>query len=95
MTIHELATPLPVEVTSTDLPRGVRPNSRKGTCIAWWCDEETHSWLVCFDQTGELVWVPMSEIKMRANWSNGRRYTAPSRTETLHRRQPGTSKNAA
>lgn len=73
--IHELATPLPVEITAADLPRGVRATVGKGICIAWWVDGEAHDWLVVLDQTGECVWVPMKEVKLRESWSNGRRYS--------------------
>jgi hypothetical protein len=80
--IHELATPRPVEVTSATLPRGVTTTDRRGSCVAWWLDEESHYWLVCFDETGEFVWVPMHEIKAQSNWSGGRRYARANRATT-------------
>jgi hypothetical protein len=72
--IIELRAPLPVLVTALDLPKGVGTKSRKGTCVAWWMTPEDCLWLVVFDETGELVWAPMREIRLRANWSAGRRY---------------------
>lgn len=74
LVIHELATRLPVFVTAKTLPRGVVTKDRNGMCIAWWTGEESHHWLVCFNETGELVWVPMNELTMKHNWSDGRRY---------------------
>jgi hypothetical protein len=70
----QLAAPLPVTVVSHDLPTGMTPNPRRGACIGWWMTEESCLWLVVFDATGELVWVPMAEIRMPPNWSGGRRY---------------------
>lgn len=78
MTMLELRVPIAVYVVSDTLPDGVKAESRKGTCIAWWMTEEVCLWLVCFDETGELVFAPMSEIRMRPNWSVGRRYSRPA-----------------
>lgn len=73
--ITELRSPLPIEITGTTLPRGMSPvRCRSGKCIAWWCTTEEHLWLVCMDETGEFVWVPMAEVRMARSWSNGRRY---------------------
>lgn len=71
--ITELHTRLPVCVLSATLPTGVVTKSRKGTCLAWDTDAEICLWLVCFDETGELVWVPMREIKLRKCWTHNRR----------------------
>jgi hypothetical protein len=73
--IIELKNRLPVIVTSDTLPKGVSETNRRGTALAWWIVEDARcSWLVVFDETGELVWVPMKEIKLQANWTDGRRY---------------------
>lgn len=72
--VVELKCRLPVIVTSPTLPKGVKAIDRNGSCIAWWMDEESHSWLVAMVETGELVWVPMHEILLKHNWSDGRRY---------------------
>ncbi len=72
--VVELQCRLPVIVTSTSLPKGVKATDREATCIAWWMDEESHSWLVIMKETGEPVWVPMHEILLKHNWSDGRRY---------------------
>ena len=77
MIIHELQTPLPVDVTSQTLPKNVLTKSRRAKCIAWCLDEEEHLWLVHFNETGEFVWVPMQELRMQPSWSNGRRYHLP------------------
>lgn len=71
----QLPTPIACRVVSSDLPKGMTPNGRKGTCIAWWMSEDMCMWNVCFDETGELVWVPMAEIRLRPNWSAGRRFS--------------------
>jgi hypothetical protein len=74
MMVMQLETTLPVEVVSTTLPKNVNTQSRRGSCIAWWLDEHEHLWLVCFDETGEFVWVPMKEIRMQPSWTDNRRY---------------------
>lgn len=75
--IVELKNRLPVVVTSSTLPKGVTTKDRRGTCLAWWIVEDTRcSWLIVFDETGELVWVPMKEIRLQPNWTDGRRYTS-------------------
>lgn len=66
---------LPVSITSTALPPGVRAKSRKGWAYAW---KETgidghRLWIVVMDETGEVVDVPQPEIRVDANWSYGRR----------------------
>lgn len=75
MPIIQLHPELPVTVVARDLPVGVTPNNRKGVCIAWWLEKDTHLWLICFDETGEFVWVPIHEIRMAPSWSDGRRYS--------------------
>lgn len=79
----QLDEPIEVRVVSADLPKGMTQSARKGFCIAWWATVDTHLWLVVFDDTGELVWVPMHEIRMRPNWTSGRRFAeAPLTTLT-------------
>jgi hypothetical protein len=73
--VVELQCRLHVIVTSLTLPKGVTATNRKGSCIAWWMDEETHSWLIVFEETGEMVWVPMKEVRLQKNWSDERRYS--------------------
>lgn len=74
MGVTELKTPLPVEIMSKDMPRGMAPNNRRGVCIAWWVDQEWHQWLVCMDDTCEMVWVPMQQIRMQDSWTHRRRH---------------------
>lgn len=74
----ELKNRLPVIVTSSTLPTGVTETNRRGTTLAWWVGEDFHLWLIAFDETGDLVWVPMKEIRLLANWSDGRRYVTPN-----------------
>lgn len=72
--LQQLAEPIEVRVVSSSLPKGMTACNRLGSCIAWWMSEETCLWLVSFDQTGELVWVPMAEIRLRPNWTARRRF---------------------
>jgi len=76
--LQQLRSPIAVRVVATELPKGMTENERKGLCIAWWMSEDVCLWLVCFDVTGELVWVPMAEIRLRPNWSAGRRFNESS-----------------
>jgi hypothetical protein len=74
MSLLQLPVPLEVTVVAETLPQGVKTKSRKATCLGWWMTDEICLWNVVFHETGELCWVPMKEIRMRANWSAGRRY---------------------
>ena len=72
----QLIPPIPVSVTSTALPEGVRATSRRGWCYAW---KDTgidghRLWVVVLDETGEVVDVPQPEIVVDANWSFQRRF---------------------
>lgn len=71
--IHELRVPLQVLVTAKTLPTGMAPCSRRGICLAWDHNQEFCLWLVCFDETRELVWVPQPEVRLVHNWTLGRR----------------------
>lgn len=73
--MHQLDPPIPVRVTSQELPLGVVAQSRKGWAYAW---KETgidghRLWIVVMDETGEVVDVPQPEILVDMNWSYGRR----------------------
>lgn len=70
----QLPVPVQVKVVSVTLPSGVTATDRRGMCLAWWMTDEQCLWLVAFDETGELVWVPMKEVRLRQNWSAGRRF---------------------
>ena len=70
----QLTVTLAVTVVSGTLPKGVGSVSRKGLCVAWYMNAEDCLWLVAFDETGELVWVPQREVRLRASWSLGRRF---------------------
>lgn len=73
--IIELKSKIPVVVMSKTLPKGVAESNRKGLCLAWNClDGANDQWLVVFNETGELVWVPMTEIRLQESWSDNRRY---------------------
>lgn len=59
--------PLPVLVTSK--------NNETGNAIIvhdWSLEHEAH-WVVVMDRTGEIWWVPNSEIRVGKNWTMGRR----------------------
>jgi hypothetical protein len=79
--ITELQNPILVQVVSKTLPFGVTESNRRGQCIAWYSTLEEHQWLVVFDETGEFVWVPIREIRMRPSWSNERRYQLPKSSD--------------
>jgi hypothetical protein len=78
--LKQLEIPIEVKVVSADLPKGMTETNRKGLCLAWWMTEDSCLWLVCFHETGELVWVPMAEIRLRPNWSASRRYSETKET---------------
>jgi hypothetical protein len=73
MALIQLPVPIAVLVVSDTLPKGVTTTSRRGYAIGWLTTEEQCLWNVAFDETGELVWVPMREVRLRSNWSVGRR----------------------
>lgn len=67
--------PIPVSITSSSLPQGVRSTARRGWAYAWRdVGEDGHRlWVVVMDDTGEVVDVPQPEIRVDMNWSLGRR----------------------
>ena len=84
----QLNPPIPVSITSTALPEGVRATSRKGWCYAW---RDTgidghRLWIVVLDETGEVVDVPQPEIVVDSNWSYGRRPAKVSLSDYLRAR---------
>jgi len=73
--LHRLNPPIPVEITSKKLPKGVKAKSRRGWCYAWEsCGIDGHRiWMVVLDEGGGVVDVPQPEIPLDENWSYGRR----------------------
>jgi hypothetical protein len=71
----QLCPPIPVEVTSETLPRGVTTQSRRGWAYAWSQPGiDSHvMWRVVFDDSRQVVDVPQKEILVDRNWSYGRR----------------------
>jgi len=71
----QLDPPIPVEVTSKELPRGVTSKTRRGWCYAWErCGIDGHRiWVVVLDDSRQVVDVPQPEILVDPNWSYGRR----------------------
>lgn len=65
--ITQLNPPLPVIVTSKD--------NAKGLChfIVDYGPEHHVLWGVALADSGEVWWVPNTEVRMEANWSMGRR----------------------
>ena len=72
-TLYQIPMPYAVEVFATTLPKGVLTESRRGHAVAWWMTTDDCLWMVVFDDTGEVVWVPQYELRLRSNWSLGRR----------------------
>ena len=75
----QLNPPIPVCVTSVNLPEGVRAKSRRAWCYAWKdCGIDGHRmWICVMDETGEVLDVPQPEVRVDWNWSYQRR---PPRT---------------
>jgi hypothetical protein len=78
MLIHELIARIPVIVTSSTLPKGMTDTeNRKGICLAWCCRQgDNDQWLIVLDETGEMAWVPMPEVRLQSSWSDYRRTDA-------------------
>lgn len=74
MRFHEFREPKPVQVVAKTLPAGVKAKNRKGTALGFMPAHDQHiHWLVVFDETGEIVFVPNPEVRMDDNWTLGRR----------------------
>ena len=73
--MHQLNPPLPVEITSKTLPKGVQATEKRGWAYFLnECGIDGHRiWVVVLDQTGEVVDVPQPEIRFDTNWSYVRR----------------------
>lgn len=73
--ILQLDPPIPVTVTASTLPMGVRSQSRRGWCYAWQSIgiDGHRLWIVAMDDTGEVIDFPQPEVAIDMNWSIGRR----------------------